>query len=72
MLVRTIYALIVVVLAASGSAIPSRAAESPCPAVLDHELVSLQNAPVSLCVIPVPDHCRGRRESKPPLKLPIC
>jgi len=49
MLVRTIYALIVVVLAASGSAIPSRAAESPCPAVLDHELVSLQNAPVSLC-----------------------
>jgi glutathione peroxidase len=49
MLVRTIYALIVVVLAASAAAVSSHAAEFPCPAILDHKVASLQNEPVSLC-----------------------
>ena len=49
MLVRTIYALIVVVLAASAAAVSSHAAEFPCPAILDRKLASLQNEAVSLC-----------------------
>ena len=49
MLARSIYALIVVALVALASAAPSAAAESPCPSVLDHKLVTLQDEPVSLC-----------------------
>ena len=49
MLVRSIFTLIVAALVTSASAAPSNAAESPCPSVLDHKLVSLQGEPVSLC-----------------------
>jgi len=49
MLARSIYALIVAALAALASAAPSTAAESPCPSVLDHKLVNLQDEPVSPC-----------------------
>jgi glutathione peroxidase len=49
MLGRSIYALIIVALVVSASAIPTSAAESPCPSVLDHKLVNLQDEPVSLC-----------------------
>jgi glutathione peroxidase len=46
MFVRSIYALIIIALV---STIPSSAAESPCPSVLDHKLPSLQDESVSLC-----------------------
>src|SRR5438445_13707454 len=49
MLARSIYAFVVSALAALASATPSSAAESPCPSVLDHKLVNLQDEPVSLC-----------------------
>jgi glutathione peroxidase len=49
MLVRAIYALIIVALVASAPAIPSSAAEAPCPSILDHKLPSLQDESVSLC-----------------------
>jgi glutathione peroxidase len=49
MLARSIYALIIVALAALVSATPSSAAESPCPSILDHKLVNLQDETVSLC-----------------------
>ena len=49
MLARSIYAFIVVALTVLASAIPSSAAESPCPSLLDHKLVNLQDEPVSLC-----------------------
>ena len=46
---RSTYALIIVVLAVYATPAPSSAAESPCPSVLDHKLVNLQDEPVSLC-----------------------
>jgi glutathione peroxidase len=49
MLARSIYLLGVIALAALASATPSTAAESPCPSLLDHKLVNLQDEPVSLC-----------------------
>jgi len=49
MLARSIYAFVVSALAALASATPSSVAESPCPSVLDHKLVNLQDEPVSLC-----------------------
>jgi glutathione peroxidase len=49
MLARSIYAVIVAVLAALASPAPSTAAESPCPAVLDREFSNLRDEPVSLC-----------------------
>jgi glutathione peroxidase len=49
MLTRPIYALIIVALAALVSATASSVAESPCPAMLDHKLVNLQDESVSLC-----------------------
>jgi glutathione peroxidase len=49
MLAQSIHALLIFVLAASVSATLSSAAESPCPAMLDHKLVNLQDEPVSLC-----------------------
>jgi glutathione peroxidase len=49
MLARSIYAFIIVALAASAPAIPGSAAESPCPSDLDHKLPSLQDESVSLC-----------------------
>ena len=48
-LARSIYALVVVALAVFANPAPSSAAESPCPSVLDHKLVNLQDEPVSLC-----------------------
>jgi glutathione peroxidase len=47
MLARLIYTLIIAALAAL--AVPSTAAEIPCPPVLDHKFGSLQGEPVSLC-----------------------
>ena len=49
MLAQSIYALIVAALAAFGSPAPSIAAESPCPAILDHKFANLMDEPVSLC-----------------------
>ena len=49
MLARSIYALIIAALVAVASATPSGAAESPCPSVLDHKLMNLQDEAVSLC-----------------------
>jgi glutathione peroxidase len=49
MLARLIYPLIIAVLAALASATPNSAAEPPCPSVLDHKIVNLQDQPVSLC-----------------------
>ncbi len=49
MLVRSIYALIVVALAVLASPTSSRAAESPCPSMLDHKFATLMDEPVSLC-----------------------
>jgi glutathione peroxidase len=49
MLARSIHALIIVALAALVSPTPSSAAESPCPSILDHKLVNLQDETVSLC-----------------------
>src|SRR5678816_1188653 len=49
MLARSTYALIIVVLVVCATASPNTAAESPCPSVLDHKLVNLQDEPVSLC-----------------------
>jgi glutathione peroxidase len=44
-----IYAVVIVTAALMTSAIPSSAAESGCPSVLDHRLPSLQDESVSLC-----------------------
>src|SRR5712692_7806712 len=49
MLARSIYAFIVAMLAVFLTPAPSGAAESPCPSVLDHKLMNLQDEPVSLC-----------------------
>ena len=49
MLDRPIRALIVAALAALTSPVPSTAAESPCPSVLDHKFATLMDEPVSLC-----------------------
>ena len=49
MLARLFYSLIIAVLLGLASATPSSAAESPCPSVLDHKIVNLQDEPVSLC-----------------------
>jgi len=49
MLARLICAFILAALAALISPPPSSAAASPCPPLLDHKLVNLQDEPVSLC-----------------------
>ncbi|HSE89416.1 MAG TPA: glutathione peroxidase [Candidatus Binatia bacterium] len=49
MLARLIYALIIAAFATLASATPSSAAESPCPPILEHKLVNLQDEPVLLC-----------------------
>ena len=43
------YAFVVAALAMLLSIEPNSAAESPCPSVLDHKLMNLQDEPVSLC-----------------------
>jgi glutathione peroxidase len=48
MLIRLIYAPIIVALATLVLARPGSAAESPCPPVLDQKLTNLQEEPVSL------------------------
>ncbi len=48
-LFQSMLAFVVVALAVFAAPAPSIAAESPCPPVLDHKLVSLQDEPVSLC-----------------------
>jgi glutathione peroxidase len=48
MLVRPIYAFIAA-LAAFVTLEPTIAAESPCPSILDHQFMNLQDQPVSLC-----------------------
>ena len=49
MLARSSYALIIAVLAVFANPAPNTAAESPCPAVLDHKFANLMDEPVSLC-----------------------
>jgi glutathione peroxidase len=49
MLTRSICAFIIAALAVIATPVPSIAAESPCPPILDHNLVNLMNEPVSLC-----------------------
>jgi glutathione peroxidase len=49
MLARSSYALIIAVLAVFATPAPNTAAESPCPAVLDHKFANLMDEPVSLC-----------------------
>jgi glutathione peroxidase len=49
MLISSIYSLILVALAALASPAPSTAAESFCPAVLDHKFSNLKDEQVSLC-----------------------
>jgi glutathione peroxidase len=44
-----IYTLIFAVVAALAASAPGSAAESPCPAVLDHQFSNLRDEPVSLC-----------------------
>jgi glutathione peroxidase len=45
----SIPALIIATLAALAALAPSIAAESPCPALLDHKFANLMDEPVSLC-----------------------
>lgn len=49
MLPRSICALIFAALAALVSVTPSSPAESPCPSVLDHKFLNLQDEQVTLC-----------------------
>jgi glutathione peroxidase len=49
MFVRSIYALITAALLVLVPATSTVGAESPCPTVLNHKVVSLQNEPISLC-----------------------
>ena len=49
MLVRSICAVIVFVLAAFTAPVPSLAAQLTCPPMLNHELSNLMDEPVSLC-----------------------
>jgi glutathione peroxidase len=49
MFVRSICALIVAVLVILATPVRSIAAESPCPAILDHKFTNLMDEPVSLC-----------------------
>src|SRR5215471_11131915 len=49
MLAKLLYPLIVATLVVLVSPLPSTAAESPCPSVLDHKFANLQDEPVSLC-----------------------
>src|SRR5215468_7930799 len=49
MLAKYIYPLIVATLVVLVSPLPSIAAESPCPSVLDHKFANLVDEPVSLC-----------------------
>src|SRR5258705_1995065 len=49
MLARSIYALLVAALAIFATPPPSIAAESPCPAILDHKFANLMDEPMSLC-----------------------
>ena len=49
MLARSIYAFIIAALAVFTTPAPSVAAESSCPAILDHRFSNLMDEPVSLC-----------------------
>jgi glutathione peroxidase len=49
MFARSIYALFIAALLALGSPSISRAADSPCPTLLDHKFANLMDEPVSLC-----------------------
>jgi glutathione peroxidase len=49
MLAPSIYVLIIAALAVLSSPVPSAAAESACPALLDHQFSNLRDEPVSLC-----------------------
>ena len=49
MLARTIYVLIVAVLAALATATRSDAMEPNCPAILDQKFSNLMDEPISLC-----------------------
>ena len=49
MLARSIYSLLVAALAIFVIPAPSIAAESSCPAVLDHKFSNLMDEPISLC-----------------------
>ena len=49
MLVRLLYSLIFAGLVEMASATPSSATELPCPSILDHKIMNLQDQPVSLC-----------------------
>lgn len=49
MLARSIYTFLVAVLTLIAPPAPSSAAESPCPAILDHTFANLMDEPVSLC-----------------------
>ena len=49
MFARSIYALFIAALLALGSPSISRAADSPCPPLLDHKFANLMDEPVSLC-----------------------
>jgi len=49
MFARSIYAVVCAALVALAISIPSRAADSPCPSMLDHKLTNLLDQPISLC-----------------------
>jgi glutathione peroxidase len=49
MLARSICAIVVAALAVITMPAPSVAAESPCPAILDHKFANLMDEPISLC-----------------------
>jgi glutathione peroxidase len=49
MLARSIYLLVVAALTIFATSAPSIAAESFCPAILDHKFANLMDEPVSLC-----------------------
>jgi glutathione peroxidase len=49
MLARSIYLFVVVALTIFATPVQSTAAESPCPAILDHKFANLMDEPVSLC-----------------------
>jgi len=49
MLIRAIYAVIFAAFSAFAFGAPTLAADSPCPALLDHQFPNLKDEPVSLC-----------------------
>ncbi len=47
--VRSIFVIVFATLMAFAFAAPSRAAEPPCPPILDHKFANLMDEPISLC-----------------------